>query len=95
LGVKPSDIVFLAWFAYAANKAYRRLRAVGDTARNTLYNEEIITSGLGKYIQKEYQKALDGLGDMSHRSIYTIRWERVGLKDFINICLRDTALVCI
>ncbi|PVF98309.1 P-loop containing nucleoside triphosphate hydrolase protein [Serendipita vermifera] len=82
------------WFAVAMNKAYLRLRAVGDTARNKSFFEEIISSGLGQYIQKEYNTAMEALGDTPYRHFYTIMWNERNLwKDLVNILVNDISLI--
>jgi hypothetical protein len=76
------------------NKAYLRLRAVGDTAKDKDFFEEIISSGLGGYIRSEYNKAMEDLGDTSYSHFYSILWnERSLWKDLVSIAMNDISLV--
>ncbi|KIM29074.1 hypothetical protein M408DRAFT_127791 [Serendipita vermifera MAFF 305830] len=93
-GLMYSDDFGGVWFAHAINKAYLRLRSVGDTAQDKTFFEEIISSGLGRYLQTEYHKAMDQLGETPYGHIYQILWEERSLwKDAINIGLQDASLV--
>jgi hypothetical protein len=68
---------------------------MGDTARDKDYFEEIISSGFGKYIQREYIKAIKKLGATPHQHINYVMWERVGKREFLKICLSDAPLVSV
>lgn len=93
-GILYNDEFGGVWFAHAVNKAYLRLRAVGDTAQDKTYFEEIISSGLGVYLQREYHKAMDGLGTVSHSHVYRVLWDERGpWKDLINVALQDVSLI--
>lgn len=62
-------------------------------ARQNTYYEEVICSGLGRYIQKEYLKAMYELGDVPHQSIHEMGWEDVSLRTFLVTCAQDAPLV--
>lgn len=67
---------------------------MGDTAQDKTFFEEIISSGLGRYLQTEYHKAMGQLGETPYGHIYQILWEERSLwKDAINIGLQDASLV--
>ncbi|KAG9043686.1 hypothetical protein FS842_001733, partial [Serendipita sp. 407] len=79
------------WFAYATNQAYVRARSVGDTAKDKRYFEEIVGSGLYRYLQNEYHKAQSQLKGVSCGSVWQVIYEqskpwtgliKVGLEDF-------------
>ncbi|KAG8795173.1 hypothetical protein FRC17_008175, partial [Serendipita sp. 399] len=83
-----------AWFAFARNQAYVRARSVGDTARNKNYFEEIVGSGLYRYLQTEYHKAQIQLkGSLCH-NVYQAVWQSNNhLKSFIDMGLQDVSLM--
>jgi len=90
----PNLTLTTVWFAHAVNKAYLRLRSVGDTAQDKTFFEEIISSGLGRYLQTEYHKAMEQLGETPYGHIYQILWEERSLwKDAVNVALQDASLV--
>lgn len=62
-------------------------------ARRNTYYEEVICSGLGRYIQKEYLKATDELGDVFCQGLREVMRGRVHLRQAINICIKDAPLV--
>lgn len=84
----------IVWFAHAINKAYLRLRSVGDTVQNKDFFEEILSSGMGRYLHEEYHKAMDSLGNVPYGNVYSVLWENRGpWKDLVNILLHDASLV--
>jgi hypothetical protein len=84
------------WFAHAVNKAYLRLRSIVDTATAKSYFEEIISCGLGPYLQAEYHKAMGELGNASYHHIYRILYEEGSiLKNIVNVGLGDASLVSV
>lgn len=67
---------------------------MGDTARGKEFFEEIVSSGLGRYLQTEYHKAIEELGETPYGHVYRILWdERSLLKDFVSTTLEDASLV--
>jgi hypothetical protein len=84
---------FLAWFAYSINRNYIRLLAVGGIVSRGWLNEEVITSGVAKYLQKEYRKAADSLENTSRQEVHSISWEHWDLQILLERWLADIPLV--
>jgi hypothetical protein len=94
--VKETEYIRIAWFAHVVNKAYLRLCALGGTAVDNEYSEEIISSGLGRYFRTEYHKATEALGETPVSSYFQIILDDSNLLQYlVNVCTRDLSLVCI
>ncbi|PVF98444.1 hypothetical protein CPB86DRAFT_814816 [Serendipita vermifera] len=91
--ILDKNIVFGAWFAHVANKSYLRMCALGGTAIDTEYSEEIISSGLGRYFRTEYYKASVALGETSVSSYHDILLGDTNvLKTCMQVCTHDLSL---